>query len=180
MTDLKSLIREISDYPKPGILFYDLTTLLKDPAGFHSLVDQLCERYNGTKVDIVAGIEARGFIFAPALAYRLGAGFVPVRKPKKLPGKTTSVTYQLEYGPHQLECGTAHPEPHQDAIKPGHTVLICDDLLATGGPAAATVKLIEQLGGKVAGAAFAVELTFLNGRAKLPGIHVFSLLKYDK
>jgi adenine phosphoribosyltransferase len=158
MTDLKALIREIPDYPKPGILFYDLTTLLKDPAGFHSLV---------------AGIEARGFIFAPALAYRLGAGFVPVRKPKKLPGKTTSVTYQLEYGSDQLEL-------HQDAIKPGQTVLICDDLLATGGTAAATVKLIEQLGGKVAGAAFAVELTFLNGRAKLPGIHVFSLLKYDK
>jgi adenine phosphoribosyltransferase len=173
MTELKSLIREIPDYPKPGILFYDLTTLLKDPTGFHSLVDQLCEQYNGTKVDIVAGIEARGFIFAPALAYRLGAGFVPVRKPKKLPGKTASVTYQLEYGTDQLEL-------HQDAIKPGQTVLICDDLLATGGTAAATVKLIEQLGGKVAGAAFAVELTFLNGRAKLPGLHVFSLLKYDK
>ena len=173
MNDLKTLIREIPDYPKPGVLFYDLTTLLKDPAGFHSLVDQLCEQYNGTKVDIVAGIEARGFIFAPALAYRLGAGFVPVRKPKKLPGKTTSVTYQLEYGTDQLEL-------HEDAIKPGQTVLICDDLLATGGTAAATVKLIQQLGGKVAGAAFAVELTFLNGRAKLPGIHVFSLLKYNK
>jgi adenine phosphoribosyltransferase len=155
MNDLKALIREIPDYPKPGILFYDLTTLLKDPTGFHSLVDQMCDQYNGTKVDIVAGIEARGFIFAPALAYRLGAGFVPVRKPKKLPGKTSSVTYQLEYGTDQLE-------------------------LATGGTAAATVKLIEQLGGKVAGASFAVELTFLSGRAKLPGIHVFSLLKYDK
>jgi adenine phosphoribosyltransferase len=133
----------------------------------------LCERYNGTKVDLVAGIEARGFIFAPALAYRLNAGFVPVRKPKKLPGKTTSVTYDLEYGTDQLDI-------HSDAIKPGQSVLICDDLLATGGTAAAAVKLIEQLGGKVAGAAFAVELNFLNGRAKLPGIHVFSLLKYDK
>ena len=167
MDDLKALIREIPDYPKPGILFYDLTTLLKDPKGFHALVDRLCDQYNGTKVDLVAGIEARGFIFAPALAYRLNAGFVPVRKPKKLPGKTTSVTYALEYGTDQLDI-------HTDAIKPGQSVLICDDLLATA------VKLIEQLGGKVAGAAFAVELGFLNGRAKLPGIHVFSLLQYDK
>lgn len=173
MEDLKVLIREIQDYPKPGILFYDLTTLLKDPKGFHSLVDRLCEQYNGTKVDLVAGIEARGFIFAPALAYRLNAGFVPVRKPKKLPGKTASVTYDLEYGTDQLDI-------HADAIRPGQSVLICDDLLATGGTAAAAVKLIRQLGGEVAGAAFAVELTFLNGRAKLPGLHVFSLLKYDK
>jgi adenine phosphoribosyltransferase len=173
MDDLKVLIREILDYPKPGILFYDLTTLLKDPKGFHSLVDGLCDQYTGTKVDLVAGIEARGFIFAPALAYRLNAGFVPVRKPKKLPGKTSSVTYSLEYGTDQLEI-------HADAIKPGQSVLICDDLLATGGTAAAAVKLIEQLGGKVAGAAFAVELGFLNGRARLPGVHVFSLLQYDK
>jgi adenine phosphoribosyltransferase len=173
MEDLKVLIREIQDYPKPGILFYDLTTLLKDPKGFHSLVDRLCDQYNGTKVDLVVGIEARGFIFAPALAYRLNAGFVPVRKPKKLPGKTTSVTYDLEYGTDQLDI-------HADAIKPGQKVLICDDLLATGGTAAAAVKLIRQLGGEVAGAAFAVELSFLNGRAKLPGIHVFSLLQYDK
>jgi adenine phosphoribosyltransferase len=173
MEDLKVLIREIPDYPKPGILFYDLTTLLKDPKGFHSLVDRLCDQYNGTKVDLVVGIEARGFIFAPALAYRLNAGFVPVRKPKKLPGKTSSVTYDLEYGTDQLDI-------HADAVKPGQSVLICDDLLATGGTAAAAVKLIEQLGGKVAGAAFAVELTFLNGRAKLPGIHVFSLLQYGK
>jgi adenine phosphoribosyltransferase len=173
MEDLKALIREIQDYPKPGILFYDLTTLLKDPKGFHSLVDRLCDQYNGTKVDLVVGIEARGFIFAPALAYRLNAGFVPVRKPKKLPAKTTSVTYDLEYGTDQLDI-------HTDAIKPGQKVLICDDLLATGGTAAAAVKLIRQLGGEVAGAAFAVELSFLNGRAKLPGIHVFSLLQYDK
>jgi adenine phosphoribosyltransferase len=173
MEDLKVLIREIQDYPKPGILFYDLTTLLKDPKGFHSLVDRLCDQYNGTKVDLVVGIEARGFIFAPALAYRLNAGFVPVRKPKKLPGKTTSVTYDLEYGTDQLDI-------HADAIKPGQKVLICDDLLATGGTAAAAVKLIRQLGGEVAGAAFAVELSFLNGRAKLPGVHVFSLLQYDK
>jgi adenine phosphoribosyltransferase len=173
MEDLKVLIREVQDYPKPGILFYDLTTLLKDAKGFHSLVDRLCEQYNGTKVDLVVGIEARGFIFAPALAYRLNAGFVPVRKPKKLPAKTASVTYDLEYGTDQLDI-------HADSIKPGQRVLICDDLLATGGTAAAAVKLIRQLGGEVVGAAFAVELTFLNGRAKLPGIHVFSLLKYDK
>jgi adenine phosphoribosyltransferase len=173
MDDLKKLIREIPDYPKPGILFYDLTTLLQDPRGFHSLVDKLCEHYNGKKVDIVAGIEARGFIFAPALAYRLGAGFVPVRKPRKLPSKTVSVTYQLEYGSDQLEI-------HQDAVKPGQRVLLCDDLLATGGTASAAIELVRKLGGEVAGAAFAVELSFLNGRAKIPGVDVFSLLKYDK
>jgi adenine phosphoribosyltransferase len=173
MADLKKLIREIPDHPKPGILFYDLTTLLQDPRGFHTLVDRLCEHYNGHKVDVVAGIEARGFIFAPALAYRLNAGFVPIRKPKKLPAKTMSVTYQLEYGSDSLEI-------HADAIKPGQHVLLCDDLLATGGTAAAAIKLIRQLGGEIAGAAFAVELNFLNGRAKLPGTDVFSLLKYDK
>jgi len=173
MEDLKKLIREIPDHPKPGILFYDITTLLKDPRGFHTLVDQLCEHYKGNKVDIVAGIEARGFIFAPALAYRLGAGFVPVRKPKKLPWKTASVTYQLEYGSDQLEI-------HQDAVRTGQRVLLCDDLLATGGTASAAVSLVRQLGGEIAGAAFAVELNFLNGRAKLPGMDVFSLLKYDK
>jgi adenine phosphoribosyltransferase len=173
MDDLKKLIREIPDYPKPGILFYDLTTLLKDPAGFHSLVDKLCAHYEGAKVDLVAGMEARGFIFAPALAYRLNAGFVPIRKPKKLPGKVASVSYQLEYGTDSMEI-------HEDAIKPGQRVLVCDDLLATGGTAAAAVKLVQQLGGKVAGAAFAVELSFLNGQGKLPGIDVFSLLKYDQ
>jgi adenine phosphoribosyltransferase len=173
MDDLKKLIREIPDYPKPGILFYDLTTLLEDPRGFHSLVDRLCDHYNGRKVDIVAGIEARGFIFAPALAYRLGAGFVPIRKPKKLPWKTVSVTYQLEYGSDQLEI-------HQDAVQPGQRVLICDDLLATGGTASAAIELVRKLGGEVAGAAFAVELSFLKGRGKLAGVDVFSLLKYDK
>jgi len=173
MDDLKKLIREIPDYPKPGILFYDLTTLLQEPRGFHSLVDQLCIHYEGKKIDIVAGIEARGFIFAPALAYRLGAGFVPVRKPKKLPWKTASMTYQLEYGTDSLEI-------HRDAVQSGHRVLLCDDLLATGGTAAAAIGLIRQLGGEVVGAAFAVELNFLHGRSKLPGIDVFSLLKYDK
>src|ERR1035438_8043054 len=144
MQDLKKLIREVPDYPKPGILFYDLTTLLKDKSGFHSMIDQLCEHYHGRTIDIVAGIEARGFIFAPALAYRLGAGFVPVRKPKKLPAKTRSVSYALEYGSDALEL-------HEDAVTPGDRVIICDDLLTTGGTAAATVNLVDQLGGKVEG-----------------------------
>jgi adenine phosphoribosyltransferase len=173
MEELKRLIREIPDWPKPGILFYDLTTLLKDKKGFQALIDRLCEHYVDKKVDVVAGIEARGFIFAPALAYRLGAGFVPVRKPKKLPWKTSQVSYQLEYGTDTLEV-------HEDAVQPGQHVLVCDDLLATGGTAAATVKLMRQLSGEVTGAAFAVELRFLNGRAKLPGLDVFSLIQYDK
>jgi adenine phosphoribosyltransferase len=173
MDELKKLIREIPDYPKPGILFYDLTTLLKDRNGFHALVDRLCQHYADRHVDIVVGVEARGFIFAPALAYRLNAGFVPVRKPKKLPAKTTSVSYQLEYGTDTLEI-------HQDAILPGQRVIISDDLLATGGTAAATVQLVQKLGGKIAGLAFAVELTFLNGRAKLPGLDVMSLIRYDQ
>jgi adenine phosphoribosyltransferase len=173
MEDLKKMIREVPDYPKPGILFYDLTTLLKDKKGFHMLVDRLCTHYDGRTIDLVAGIEARGFIFAPALAYRLGAGFVPVRKPKKLPAKTASISYALEYGSDTLEL-------HEDAVNPGDKVIICDDLLATGGTAAATAKLVTQLGGKVEGLAFAVELTFLNGRRKLPGQDVFSLIQYDK
>jgi adenine phosphoribosyltransferase len=172
MDDLKKLIREVPDYPKPGILFYDLTTLLKDKRGFQKLVDRLCDHYADRKVDVVVGIEARGFIFAPALAYRLGAGFVPVRKPKKLPAKTATVSYQLEYGTDTLEI-------HEDAIQAGQSVLISDDLLATGGTAAATVKLVKALGGVVNGAAFAVELTFLKGRSKLPGLDVFSLIQYD-
>ncbi|HUE55609.1 MAG TPA: adenine phosphoribosyltransferase [Candidatus Udaeobacter sp.] len=173
MDDLKRLIREVPDYPRPGILFYDLTTLLKDKQGFHILIDRLCEHYKGQAIDVVVGIEARGFIFAPALAYRLGAGFVPVRKPKKLPSKTVGVSYALEYGTDTLEI-------HEDAVKPGQRIIICDDLLATGGTAAATSKLVQQLGGKVEGAAFAVELTFLNGRSKLNGLDVFSLIQYDK
>src|SRR5258707_1905777 len=173
MNELKKLIREGPDYPKPGILFYDVTTLLKDKQGLHALIDALCNHYTGKQIDIVVGIEARGFIFAPALAYRLGAGFVPVRKPKKLPAKTAKVSYELEYGTDTLEI-------HEDAIQSGQKVLVCDALLATGGTASATVKLARQLGGDVAGAAFAVELTFLNGRAKLPGLDVFSLIQYDK
>ncbi len=173
MNDLKRLIREIPDYPKPGILFYDVTTLLKDKDGFHTLIEKLCSHYADRRIDVVVGIEARGFIFAPALAYSLHAGFVPVRKPKKLPAKTAHITYQLEYGTDTLEI-------HQDAVGPGQSVLVCDDLLATGGTAAATVALVRQLGGNVIGAAFAVELSFLNGRAKLPGLDVFSLIQYEK
>jgi adenine phosphoribosyltransferase len=176
MTDcehLKKLIREVPDFPKPGILFYDITTLLKDGLGFRQVIDALKEHYRGTDVDTVIGIEARGFIFAPALAYALGAGFVPVRKPKKLPSDRVSVSYQLEYGTDSLEI-------HKDAIADGHSVLIVDDLLATGGTAAAVTKLVEKVGGKVAGAGFVIELSFLNGRQKLNGYDVFSLLKYDK
>ena len=173
MDNLKSLIREVPDFPKPGILFYDITTLLKDKAGLRGVIDALCEHYRDAQVDMVLGIEARGFIFAPALAYALGAGFVPVRKPKKLPSECLRVSYDLEYGTDSLEM-------HKDAVAPDSRVLIVDDLLATGGTAAAVARLVEQAGGRIAGLAFAVELTFLHGRAKLPGYDVFSLLKYDK
>src|ERR1700686_4387940 len=172
MNDLKKLIREVPDYPKPGILFYDLTTLLKDKKGFHSLIDRLCEHYNGHPIDVVAGIEARGFIFAPALAYHLGAGFVPVRKPKKLPAARTSISYDLEYGQDTLEI-------HSDAVSPGQRVIIADDLLATGGTARAVCDLVEGLGGKIEGLVFVVELEFLPGRKKLAGYDVRSLIKYQ-
>jgi adenine phosphoribosyltransferase len=173
MDDLKKLIREVPDYPKPGILFYDLTTLLKDKQGFSELIDRFCRQYKGHNIDQVAGIEARGFIFAPALAYRLGAGFIPIRKPKKLPGKTAKISYALEYGTDTLEM-------HEDAISKGERVLLCDDLLATGGTAAAAVELLRSVGGVVDAAAFAVELSFLGGRKKLSGLDVFSLIAYDK
>jgi adenine phosphoribosyltransferase len=163
----------VPDFPKPGILFYDITTLLKDAAGFKTVIDALQGHYRDTRVDLVLGIEARGFIFAPTVAYALGAGFVPVRKPSKLPSKTVRETYQLEYGTDSLEV-------HADAIQPGQNVLIVDDLLATGGTAAAVGRLVEKLGGKVAGFGFVVELDFLKGRDKLPGYDVFSLLHYDK
>lgn len=173
MNHLKKLIREVPDFPKPGILFYDITTLLKDKTGLKSVIDGMKEHYQNAAVDVVLGIEARGFIFAPALAYALGAGFVPVRKPKKLPAECLSVSYDLEYGTDSLEI-------HRDAIDSGNRVLIVDDLLATGGTAAAVTRLVEQMGGKVAGVGFVVELTFLNGRRKLAGHDVFSLLQYDK
>ena len=158
---LKQLIRTVPDFPKPGILFYDITTLLKDKAGFAQLIDALAQHYIGKKIDLVLGIEARGFIFGPALAYRLNAGFVPVRKPKKLPAPTARVTYDLEYGTDSLEI-------HLDAIQPGQRVVLIDDLLATGGTMQATVQLVKQLGGEIVGLAFAVELDFLHGRAKFP------------
>src|SRR5260370_13112478 len=161
MNHLKELIRAIPDYPKPGILFYDLTTLLQNQAGFHALVDNLCDHYAGNEVDAVVGIEARGFILAPALAYRLNAGFIPVRKPKKLPWKTVAVTYQLEYGTDTLEI-------HQDAIKPGQRVLISDDLLATGATAAATAALMRSLVGEVYVPSCAVHITFMHGATTLP------------
>ena len=169
---LKSLIREIPDFPTPGILFYDITTLLKDASGLKTVIDQITGHFHGRKIDTVIGIEARGFIFAPALAYNLGAGFVPVRKPKKLPSEVESYSYDLEYGKDTLEI-------HRDAIGSGHRVIIADDLLATGGTAQAVVRLVEKLGGKVEGLSFVVELEFLNGRARLEGYDVFSLLKYQ-
>src|SRR5580700_6329202 len=166
MDNLKSLIREVPDFPKPGILFYDITTLLKDKAGLRGVIDALCEHYRDAQVDVVLGIEARGFIFAPALAYALGAGFVPVRKPRKLPAQCVSVTYDLEYGTDCLEM-------HKDAVGEGCRVLIVDDLLATGGTAAAAARMVREAGGTVAGLGFVVELTFLNGRRKLAGYDVF-------
>jgi adenine phosphoribosyltransferase len=173
LNSLKHLIREIPDFPKAGILFYDITTLLKDNTGLRGTIDGLKRPYTSAGVDVVVGIEARGFIFAPALAYALDAGFVPVRKPKKLPGECAGVTYDLEYGTDTLEI-------HKDAIFEGCRVLIVDDLLATGGTAKATTQLVESLGGIVAGLAFVVELTFLGGRNKLADYDIFSLLQYDK
>ena len=171
MQDLKALIREVPDFPKPGILFYDITTLLKDPVGLHGAVDSLAEHYVGQVIDRVVGIEARGFIFAPMVAYRLNAGFVPVRKPKKLPSETARVEYDLEYGKDSLEI-------HRDAITPGQKVLIIDDLLATGGTAAAVAQLVESLGGTVAGLGFLIELEFLKGKEKISKYDLHSVLKY--
>jgi len=172
---LKKLIREVPDFPKKGILFYDITTLLKDKLGFARLIDALSEHYIGAgkEIDLVLGMEARGFIFGPALAYRLNAGFVPVRKPGKLPAETAKISYELEYGSNALEV-------HRDAIKKGQRILIVDDLLATGGTAVATADLASGLGAEIAGLAFVVELDFLRGREKLAKYEVFSLLHYDR
>jgi adenine phosphoribosyltransferase len=170
--ELKKLIREVPDFPKPGINFYDITTLLKDAKGFKTTIDSLLEIFKHEKIDTVIGIESRGFIFAAPIAYKLGAGFVPVRKPRKLPAEKVSVSYELEYGQDSLEM-------HKDAVGQGHKVLIVDDLIATGGTAKAVVDLVESLGGEVVGLAFVIELIFLNGRSKLNGYKVHSLLKYD-
>jgi adenine phosphoribosyltransferase len=172
MDNLKKLIREVPDFPKPGINFYDITTLLKHPEGLRLTVDALSAQFTSEHVDVVLGIEARGFIFAPALAYHLNAGFVPVRKPSKLPAETAKVSYALEYGEDTLEI-------HRDAVSAGQRVIIADDLLATGGTAKAAVDLVESLGGVVAGLVFVVELEFLPGRAKLAGYDVRSLIKYQ-
>lgn len=171
MNHLKSLIREVPDFPKPGILFYDITTLLKDVQGLKSVIDGLTEGYRGLGIDTVVGIEARGFIFAPAVAYALGAGFVPVRKPGKLPAAAERVEYQLEYGTDVLEV-------HRDAVEIGKRVLVVDDVLATGGTAAAVAQLIRKLGGELVGFEFVIELDFLKGRDKLPGLDVRSLVHY--
>jgi adenine phosphoribosyltransferase len=170
---LKKLIREVPDFPKKGILFYDITTLLKDKVGFARLIDALSEHYIGKEIDLVLGMEARGFIFGPALAYRLNAGFVPVRKPGKLPAETVKISYELEYGSNALEV-------HKDAIQKGQRILIVDDLLATGGTAVATADLATRLGAQIAGLAFVVELDFLKGRERLSNYDVFSLLHYDR
>lgn len=172
MNELKKLIREVPDFPKPGINFYDITTLLKDAEGLETAIDAMTEQCRGMEIDTIIGIESRGFIFAAPLAYQLGTGFVPVRKPKKLPAEIASVSYALEYGEDSLEI-------HKDAVGEGHRVLIVDDLLATGGTAKAVCDLVEGLNGKVAGLHFLVELTFLNGRGKLDGHDVKSLIQYD-
>jgi adenine phosphoribosyltransferase len=171
MNDLKKLIREVPDFPKPGILFYDITTLLKDAGGLKTLADTLAARYAANRPDVVAGIEARGFVFGPLLAARLGTGFIPVRKPRKLPAETVSETYQLEYGEDTLEI-------HKDAVQPGQRVLIVDDLLATGGTARATSDLVKRLGGDVQALAFLIELVGLKGRGRLEGERVHSVLQY--
>ncbi|MEZ5319336.1 MAG: adenine phosphoribosyltransferase [Vicinamibacterales bacterium] len=171
MEELKQRIRHVPDFPKPGILFYDVTTLLEDREGFRMAVDAMAEPHEAADVDMIVGIESRGFIFGAALADRLGAGFAPVRKPGKLPSKTVRESYALEYGTDALEI-------HADAIDPGQRVLIVDDLLATGGTAAATVKLVRGLGGDVVGVQFLIELVALNGRARLDGETIGAVLKY--
>jgi adenine phosphoribosyltransferase len=171
MEDLKAHIREVPDFPKPGINFYDITTLLQDPLALRMTVDRFVWLFAQQRIDKVVGIESRGFMFAPIVAYDLNAGFVPVRKPGKLPYKKIRETYDLEYGTDSIEM-------HADAIQPGEHVLIVDDLVATGGTALAAAKMVESLGGKVAGFGFIIELTFLPGRQKLQGYEVESLIRY--
>ena len=169
--ELRAKIREVPDFPKPGILFYDITTLLKDPAAYKESIDLMLAPYAGERIDIVVGMESRGFIFSAPMAYQLGAGLVPVRKLGKLPAETISVEYALEYGSNTLEI-------HRDAIGAGQKVLIVDDLLATGGTVHGTIELVERLKGEVVGLAFLVELEFLNGRDRLDGRRVTSVVKY--
>lgn len=169
--DFKEKIRVIPDFPKPGIRFKDITTLLQDGAAYRAMIDRLAEIYRDRDIDLIVGPEARGFVIAAPLAYALGVGFVPVRKPNKLPHETIQVTYDLEYGQDSLVM-------HKDAILPGQKVLIADDLLATGGTIAATLEVTKQLGAEVVGAAFLIELTYLNGREKIGDIDITTLVKY--
>ena len=171
--DLASTIRSVPDFPIEGILFYDITTLLKNPEALKASVDQLVDHYKDVGVEVVVGMESRGFIFGMPMAYQMGIGFVPVRKPGKLPAETVSESYDLEYGTNTLEI-------HVDAIEKGQKVLIVDDLLATGGTAKATCNLVEKLGGEIVGVAFVIELNFLKGREKLQSYDIFSLLQYDE
>src|SRR6266513_2256200 len=171
MEQLKQKIRHVPDFPKAGILFYDITTLLQEPAGFRAAIDSLSFPFRESKIDVVVGIESRGFIFGSAVADRIGAGFTPVRKPGKLPSRTVRASYELEYGTDSLEM-------HDDAIRNGQRVLIVDDLLATGGTARATTELVKKLGGNVHALAFLIELLALNGRDKLAGENVHAVLQY--
>lgn len=171
MDELKNIIRDIPDFPKKGIIFKDITTLLSDGRSFHRMVDLIAHRYVGQRIDKIVGVEARGFVLGSALAYKLGAGITLVRKPGKLPYRTRKVTYDLEYGTDTLEI-------HEDAFQPGDRVIIADDLLATGGTVSAVVKLVEGLGAEIVECAFMTELEFLHGRDKLPAGKVFSLLKF--
>ena len=173
MEILKQKIRSIPDFPKPGILFYDVTTLLRDPDGFRASIDAMCAPYEKSAIDLIAGIESRGFILGAAMADRLGAGFVPIRKKGKLPGRTVREEYALEYGTDCLEV-------HDDAIQPGQRVLIVDDLLATGGTAAAVLNLVRGLGGDVLGLAFLVELDFLGGRGRFEGGRLPVVVNYSE
>ena len=173
MEDLKQMIRNVPDFPKPGIGFKDITTLIKDGVSFQKAVNSIAEHYNPNDIDIIVGIEARGFIFASALAYKWGKGFVPVRKPCKLPAETIKEEYQLEYGTDSIEI-------HKDAISKNQRVLLVDDLLATGGTIAAAARLVERLQAKIVGISFLVELTFLNGREKLKEYDILSLVTFEQ
>ncbi len=171
MLDLKKAIRDVPDFPKQGIIFKDITTLLKDKEAFKYAIDKMVERYTGEEIDQIVAIESRGFIFGSILAYNLNTGFIPVRKPGKLPAETVSESYQLEYG-------TDAVEMHKDALSQSEKILIVDDLLATGGTSLATARMVEKLGGKVIGFSFLVELEFLKGRDKLKDYNVFSLVRF--
>jgi len=168
---LEDKIRDVPDFPIKGVVFKDITTLLKDPDAYHTAIESMADAFRGKQIDVVVGMESRGFVFAAPLAYLLGAGLVPVRKLGKLPAETVRAEYSLEYGTNTLEM-------HKDAIQPGQTVLIVDDLLATGGTTMATVKLVEMLGGQITGISFLIELGFLHGREKLKGYDVHAEIQY--